>query len=104
MSEKLGLRTFEKERRSLFIETSAVASPRDYSEEKAKEIDEEVEHILEEAHKRVHEILSEKRQVLEDLYRLLMEKEVVEGEELRKILGKTSPQPEEKQIPDTVPA
>jgi cell division protease FtsH len=104
MSEKLGLRTFEKERRSLFIDTSAVASPRDYSEEKAKEIDEEVEHILEESHKRVHEILSKKRQVLEDLYQLLMEKEVVEGEELREILGKALPQPDKKQIPDTVPA
>ena len=88
---------------NLFIDTSAVASPRDYSEEKAKEIDEEVEHILEEAHKQVHEILSKKRQVLEDLYQLLMEKEVVEGEELRKILGKALPQPDKKQIPDTVP-
>jgi cell division protease FtsH len=104
MSEKLGLRTFEKERRSLFMETSSIASPRDYSEEKAKEIDEEIEHILKEAHKRVHEILNEKREVLEDIYQLLMEKEVVEGEELREILGKASPQPDEKQIPDTVPA
>ncbi len=105
MSEKLGLRTFEKERRSLFIETSVVASPRDYSEEKAKEIDEEVEHILEEAHKRVQNILNEKRQVLEELYHLLMEKEVVEGEELRKILDNASPQPDdEKPIPDAVPA
>lgn len=104
MSENLGLRTFEKERRSLFMEASAMASPRDYSEEKAKEIDEEVAHILEEAHKRVHVILSEKRQVLEDIYCLLMEKEVVEGEVLRKILGKASPQPEEPQILEVAPA
>jgi cell division protease FtsH len=104
MSEKLGLRTFEKDRRSPFLETSAFASSRDYSEEKAKEIDVEVEHILEQAHNRVQKILDDKREVLEQLYHLLMEKEVVEGEDLRKILGKPSPQPNETQIPDAVPA
>jgi cell division protease FtsH len=90
MSEKLGLRTFENERRPMFIEPSSVASPRDYSEDKAKAIDEEVERILAQAHQRVRKILNDKRQVLDQLYQLLMEKEVVEGEELRQILGKTA--------------
>ena len=88
MSEKLGLRTFEKERRSAFMETPMPSSSRDYSEEKAKEIDEEVAQILDDAHKRVQQILQEKRQLLEELYQLLMQKEVVEGDELRKIMGK----------------
>ncbi len=51
MSAKLGLRTFEKERRSVFLESQMAASPRDYSEEKARQIDEEVEQILDKAHK-----------------------------------------------------
>lgn len=89
MSSKLGLRTFEKERRSLFIETSSMASPRDYSEEKAKQIDNEIEQILGDAHKRVQDILTNKRDVLDQLYQLLMEQEVVEGDQLREILGKT---------------
>jgi len=91
MSQKLGLRTFEKERRSAFLDTPVAASPRDYSEEKAKQIDEEVELILDAAHKRVRQILNDKREILEQLYRLLLEQEVVEGEQLRQIMGKTPP-------------
>ena len=103
MSAKLGLRTFEKERRSLFIDTG-VASPRDYSEEKARQIDEEVERILEAAHERVRQMLDAKRPVLAQIYRLLMDKEVVEGEELRQILGKTAEPVEPKPIPDFMAA
>ena len=91
MSQKLGLRTFEKERRSAFLEAPMPTSPRDYSEEKAKQIDEEVEQILGNAHKRVRQILNDKREILEQLYRLLLEQEVVEGEQLRQIMGKTPP-------------
>jgi hypothetical protein len=35
-------------------------------------------------------MLSERRPILEDLARLLLEKEIVQGEELRKMLGKGS--------------
>lgn len=97
MSAKLGLRTFEKERRSVFLESQMAASPRDYSEEKARQIDEEVEQILDKAHKRVQQILEEKRQILEDLYQLLIEQEVVEGETLRKIMGKPEQQPPQQE-------
>lgn len=88
MSATLGLRTFEKERRPLFMENTTSASPRDYSEDKARQIDEEVEQILEQAHQRVHTILKENRDILEQLYELLMAEEVVEGAKLREILGK----------------
>ena len=44
---------------------------------------------LKQAHERVQQILHDKRQVLEDLYQLLMEQEVVEGEALRNILSKS---------------
>ncbi|MCP4404523.1 MAG: ATP-dependent metallopeptidase FtsH/Yme1/Tma family protein [bacterium] len=88
MSEKLGLRTFEKERRSAFMDTPMGSTTRDYSEEKAKEIDDEVTLILGKAHKRVQQILQNNRRILEALYQLLMKQEVVAGEELRKIMGK----------------
>jgi cell division protease FtsH len=102
MSEKLGLRTFERDRRSAFLETPGMGTPRDYSEEKAKQIDEEVEQILRNAHTRTRQILKDKRQELEDVYQLLMQKEVVEGEELRQILEE-EPQPERgKEIPDAM--
>jgi len=43
--------------------------------------------MIEEAHKRVLEILTERRKVLDDLAHLLTEKEMVQGEELRKMLS-----------------
>lgn len=101
MSVKLGLRTFEKERRSAFMENQMMGSSRDYSEDKAKQIDEEVEEILKQAHERVQQILRDKRQVLEELYQLLMEQEVVEGEALRKILGKTELQAPQQEVTTT---
>lgn len=86
MSEQLGLRTFEKERRSLFLETP-LATQKDYSEEKAAAIDKEVEAILDRAYRRVHELLTARKSVLEKLAQLLLEKEVLDGDELRRIMG-----------------
>jgi len=40
---------------------------------------------------RVREILSQRRKVLDDLAHLLLEKEVVQGEELREMLSKSNP-------------
>jgi cell division protease FtsH len=64
---------------------------KNYSEAKAAQIDEEVARFVEEAHKRVREILSERRTVLDDLAHLLSEKESVQGEELRKMLSESKP-------------
>jgi cell division protease FtsH len=85
MSTRLGLRTFEKERRGLFLDTSR-ATKKDYSEEKAAEIDKEVESILERAHSQVRELLTARKPLLEKLASVLLEKEVLEGEELRRII------------------
>lgn len=57
-----------------------------YSEVKAAQIDEEVTPFLEESHVRVRKILSERRTVLDDLARLLSQKESLQGDELRKML------------------
>ena len=88
MSTRLGLRTFEKERRGLFLDTTW-ATKKDYSEEKAAEIDKEVEQILERAHQQVHELLSRKKPLLQRLAALLLEKEVLDGEELRRVMHAT---------------
>ncbi|MCX5909146.1 MAG: ATP-dependent zinc metalloprotease FtsH [Deltaproteobacteria bacterium] len=93
MSEKLGIVTYERERRSMFLPDSIQPS-KTYSEAKAAEIDEEISRVLEETHKRVRGILTEKRPVLNELAKLLLEKEIVQGEELRKMLAKPeSPAP-----------
>jgi cell division protease FtsH len=85
MSERLGLRTFEKDRRGIFLDVPR-ATTKDYSEEKAAEIDKEVEDILERAHRRVRELLTAKQPLLEQLAQRLLEKEVLEGEELRQMM------------------
>ncbi len=92
MSERLGLVTYERERQPMFL-PETFSSRKTYSEEKAAEIDEEVSRVVEEAHQRVRAILAEKRKVLDDLARLLLEREMVQGEELRKMLSQPRAQP-----------
>jgi cell division protease FtsH len=85
MSEKLGYVTFEKEKKPLFLPSSLLPT-REYSEATAKQIDEEVKKIVDETYLRVREILTTKKGKLGELARLLLEKEVVEEADLRKIL------------------
>ena len=91
MSERLGLVTYERERRPMFLPESFSPS-KTYSEEKAAQIDDEVARVVEEAHQRVQGILAGHRNVLDNLAHLLLEKEIVQGEELRKMLGKPNPE------------
>jgi cell division protease FtsH len=86
MSEKLGYVTFEKEKKPLFLPSSLFPT-REYSEDTAKQIDEEVKKIVDETYLRVKEILTGKKDKMEELARLLLEKEVVEEVDLKKILG-----------------
>ena len=88
MSDLLGLVTYERARQPMFMPESFEQS-KTYSEEKAAQIDEEISRFVEEAHQRVREILSERRDVLDDLAHLLSQNESVQGKELRKMLGKT---------------
>jgi len=92
MSEKLGYVTFEKEKQPLFLPSSLFPT-REYSEDTAKQIDEEVKKIVDETYLRVKEILTAKKDKLEELARLLLEKEVVEEADLKKILGLTPSNP-----------
>lgn len=86
MSENLGPVTFERERRPLFLEGMLPPSTKDYSEATAQEIDREVAALVRKAHQRAQEILQNKRQILDKVAKLLLEKEVIEGDELRRLL------------------
>jgi cell division protease FtsH len=85
MSEKLGYVTFEKEKKPLFL-PSSFGSPKEYSEETARQIDEEVKKIVDETYKRVKELLLAKKEKLIELAKLLMEKEVIEEPDLKRVL------------------
>ncbi|MEK6589831.1 MAG: ATP-dependent zinc metalloprotease FtsH [Nitrospinota bacterium] len=86
MSERLGPITFERERRPLFLELGGLPKS-EFSEETAKVIDEEVKKIMSDTYTRVKEIIAKKRDKLDILAKLLLEKEVIEGDELRKIIN-----------------
>ena len=88
MSDRMGLVAYERPRQQMFL-PEILAPGKTYSEEKAGQIDEEISRFVEEAHKRVREILSTHRDVLDTLAQLVSQKESVHGEELRKMLGKT---------------
>jgi cell division protease FtsH len=90
MSEGLGVVTYERQRLPMFLPDN-FSPAKTCSEEKAAQIDEEISRGIEEAHVRVREILSERRKILDDLAQLLLEKEVVQRDELRKMLSKTKP-------------
>jgi len=85
MSERLGLVTYEKPRQP-YISPDGFSPQRAYSELKGAEIDDEVSRLLNEAHDRVHAILLERRTVLDELAQLLIKNEIVQGEDLRKML------------------
>ena len=85
MSEKLGLVSLEGPRTPLFLPIPTHA-PKEYSEETARLIDEEVKKIISQAHAKAREILGSHRSALEELAKLLLEKEVVERPELQAIL------------------
>jgi cell division protease FtsH len=92
MSEKLGPITFERERRPLFLETMMPPGTKDYSEATAQEIDREVSSLVERAHTRAREILEQRRETLEKVAHVLLEKEVIEGDELREFLNNAAKQ------------
>jgi cell division protease FtsH len=86
MSENLGLATFE-EPRTAFLNIPVSQGQREYSEQTAQAIDEEIRKLLADAHARVKETLISKRATLEALAKLLLEKEVVDRVTLEKLLA-----------------
>src|SRR6185295_8127123 len=73
MTEALGLATFEPPRQALFLNVPSMAQ-REYSEETARRIDDEIRRLFEAAHERVRGTLTAKREVLTSLAKRLIEK------------------------------
>jgi len=85
MSEKLGLAALEGPRHATFLMVPT-QQPKEYSEETARLIDGEVNQILSEAHTKARDILLAHRDALEELAKLLLDKEVVDRPALQEIL------------------
>ena len=69
---------------------------RDYSEEIAAIIDEEVRELIDNAHQEAYEILIENREILDALVLELMEKETLEKEEVARVFAEVKARPARK--------
>ena len=101
MSEKLGPRVFGHDHGLPFLGREFSAEP-DYSDEIAREIDDEIRRIVEGAHQQAKDILAEHREALTQISELLLKRETIEREEFEALLaGK----PEEEVFgPDAPPS
>jgi len=86
MSDELGILTFQRDRENIFL-GKELAQGREYSEKTAQMIDEGVKNIMERCHKRAKQILTENRDKLEKLAEELMKREIIESDEIKKIIG-----------------
>ena len=80
MSEKMGLIAYGDEGDEVFIGRD-LAHTRSYSEEVAKDIDQEIHDIIDQCHQRAKEIILQNQDVLHKCAALLLEKEKVQRDE-----------------------
>src|SRR5579871_855248 len=111
MSEKLGPRVFGHDHGQPFLGREFSAEP-DYSDEIAREIDDEIRRIVEAAHVMAKEILTSHRDHLEKLSEILIKRETIEKEQFEALLagqseqevfGAEAPPPPEVPIPPQAP-
>ena len=87
MTDKFGPLTFEKERRAMYLDIGMQSTAKEYSEETAREIDQEIRKLIDDCYTRVRGMLSGNQDKLKKLATVLLERETVEGDEVRKLLG-----------------
>jgi cell division protease FtsH len=91
MSESLGAVSYDGHKRGPFLELPFGPERGNYAENTAQQIDGEVKRIVSAAHALARTILSERAATLKAVAQRLLEKEVIEGEELRAIIRDTAP-------------
>jgi cell division protease FtsH len=85
MSDRLGPVALGRQSGNVFLGRD-IASDRDFSDETAATIDEEVRKLVDQAYSRAKEVLLDNRPVLDRLADMLVEKETVDAEELQELL------------------
>jgi cell division protease FtsH len=103
MSERLGPRVFGHDRSQPFLGREFSSEP-DYSDEIAREIDDEIRRIVEEAHQTAKGILEENRDQLDRISKILLDRETIDADQFVKLLegvgeedvfGADEPEPDE---------
>src|SRR5688500_3021696 len=103
MSEVLGAVNDNGHNRSAFLDTPFAQERGNYAEETAQKIDTEVKRILMEAYDTAGQVLRERQGILDQLSERLLEKEVIESEELLAIMGPLPPKNPEGTVPTEIP-
>ena len=96
MSEKLGPRVLGRNQDLPFLGREMAAEP-DYSEEIAREIDDEIRRVIEEAHTRAHQVLEQHMDELHRLSAILVERETIDKDQFLRLLDGAA---EEDVFPD----
>jgi cell division protease FtsH len=99
MSERLGPRVFGHDHSQPFLGREFSSEP-DYSDEIAREIDDEIRRVVESAHQRARDILTENRESLETISEILVRRETIEKAEFEALVKGT---PEADVFPDEAP-
>lgn len=86
MSDRLGPVALGRQNGGVFMGRD-IASDRDFSDETAATIDEEVRQLVDQAYQRAKDVLVNNRSILDKLAELLVEKETVDSDELQEILS-----------------
>jgi cell division protease FtsH len=94
MSDEIGVVNHSTRQRAAFLDPGFLQERGNYSEETALKIDIEVKRILTEAHDVARRVLRERRDTLDTLSERLLEKEVIEADELKTIMGDAHPEPD----------
>lgn len=90
----LGAMTFGKKDQEVFLGRD-YAQVKNYSENTAMQIDDEVKKILRESHDKARKLITENKDILDAIAAQLLEKETLSGDEIRELAGKTK-------IPQTI--
>jgi cell division protease FtsH len=102
MSEKLGPRVLGRNHDMPFLGREMGAEP-DYSEEIAKEIDDEIRRVIEEAHDKAIAVLREHMDVLHKLSAILIERETIDKSQFERLLQGESEESVFAEEPPTAP-
>jgi cell division protease FtsH len=86
MSDRLGPVALGRQQGNMFLGRD-IAAERDFSEETAAAIDDEVRNLVDQAYRRAKMVLTENRHVLDQLAEMLIERETVDSEELQELLN-----------------
>jgi cell division protease FtsH len=86
MSDRLGPVALGRSQGNMFLGRDIMAE-RDFSDETAAAIDDEVRNLVDQAYRRCKQVLVENRHVLDKVAQMLIEKETVDAEELQEILA-----------------